>query len=228
MVATLIGSLLLALQASAAPRALEPQDPDRPALPLGDLKSLRETNIFSPPRPKREAPRPPVDPGKAAKPSAPVEPARPKPPVLTGIVFDQKARLHVALIEDKNPAPRDSRDPDHRLFKEPMFVKAGEEIAGVRVESVDAAKVVIQIGETTRELKVGESFPDSVVKVPEGAGPAAPGEAPVESPAKPAQAAAGTKPVDAAQSKPAEAGDIQKTLEELKKRYKKNRSNDEP
>ncbi len=249
MVASLIGALILALAPlsgarddaqSATPRALEPQDPDRPALAVSDLKSLRDTNIFSPPKPKRD-PRPGPGPGGSKPPPPPPEPARPKPPALTGIIFDVRAGVHVALVEDKNPAPRDARDPDFRFFKEPRFLKAGEEVAGVRIESVEIGKVVIRHGDSTKELKVGEPLFD-LPKAPEGAAlppSAAPGteakpeaRPPDPAPSKPFDAAQG-KPLDAAQGKPAEAADVQKTLEELKKKNeglkkKRNYDTDEP
>ena len=55
-----------------------------------------------------------------------------------------------------------------KLLKEPLFLKAGDEVLVYRIESVVSEKVVIRYGETTKDLKVGDSFPDAGLKAPEG------------------------------------------------------------
>ena len=66
----LLLSVLDEPQAKPAPPAVAAQDPDRPSIPVVELKALRDNNIFSPrgAKRKRASPR---SPGPAAPPPPP-------------------------------------------------------------------------------------------------------------------------------------------------------------
>lgn len=174
-------------QKGPAPSAfVEPQDPDRIPIPLADLKSLRENNFFSPPKPvKKESTKKPY---VSSEPKAPSAPPKPKPPIVTGILLDPETRAYQVVVEDRNEARL-------KLLKGPMFLKAGDEVLVYRIESVAPNRVVVKWGETTKELKVGESLPDAGLKAPEGAETSATPEktdAPAET--KPAEASSTNTP----------------------------------
>ena len=162
MMHAMIGLALAALgfeQEKGTPPApsafVEPQDPDRLPLPAADLKALRESNIYSPYKTRR----PVIE--KGPKPTPPEKP-RPKPPVVTGIILDTVTRAYQVVIEDRN-------DAKLKLLTEPKFLKAGDQVLVYTIESVEAEKVVVRFGDTTKDLKVGEPLPDAGIKVPEGA-----------------------------------------------------------
>lgn len=121
-----------------------PLDGDRLPIPAAELKALRETNLFSPVR------------AKPARRDSRVEatPARAKPPVVTGIFFDEKTQAHQVVVEDRN-------EDRLKRFKEPKFLKAGDEVVGLKIESVSAEKVVILQGGSAKELRVGDELPDT-------------------------------------------------------------------
>jgi len=217
MIASLVSGVLWAVQAASA-RPAEPQDPDRPALSLSELKGLRDNNIFSPPKPKRTEPSRREDKREDRRSGEPAAPPRPKPALLTGVIFDLKTGTHLAIFEDRNPAPKDSKDPDLRQFKEPKFLSAGAELAGYVIESVSPEKVVIKKGEAVKELKVGESLPDD--GAPASAVPPSPSEGPA--PAAKPEGAAEPK----TETKP--SGNVEDVKKRLKEQLKKNRSYDEP
>jgi len=142
-----------------APSAfVEPQDLDRPALSAADLKSLRENNIFSPYKPGRKLP--PIVHTKP--PERPTEKPRPKPPVLTGIILDTASKSYQAVVEDRNVEKL-------RLLPEPRFMKAGDTVLVYTIDSVETEKVVVRWGESKKDLKVGDAFPDAGIKAPEAA-----------------------------------------------------------
>lgn len=168
MIAVAVG-LTMALQvlqggeqgkpAPEAPSAfVEPQDTDRPGLPASDLKSLRETNIFSPKRVVRK--------GQDAKGRSPGGssdlPRTPKPPLVTGITFDPVAKQYQVILEDRNTEKL-------RLLTEPKFLKAGDQVLVYTIDSVEAEKVIVSAGGTKKELRVGEALPDVGLKAPETA-----------------------------------------------------------
>lgn len=126
------------------------QDPDRPAISLADLKLLRDTNIFAPRSAKRTTPKI----SKSDRPTRfePAAPVKPKPPVVTGIFFDPKAETYLVVVEDRNVEPL-------RQFKEPKFLKSGDEVAGCKVGAVTAEQAVFVHGEASKELRVGDSLP---------------------------------------------------------------------
>src|ERR1043166_350526 len=132
------------------------QDPDRPPLPAADLRALREYNIFAPSKIVR----------KEHKPSTPVvkekKLARPTPPLLTGIILDPAARAYQAVVEDRNKYEK------LKLLKAPLFLKAGDEFLVYRIETVSSEKGTIKYGESSKDLKVGDTFPDAGLKAPEG------------------------------------------------------------
>ncbi len=210
MIGTMVEWIAAALlQASGASAYVEPQDPDRPALPLADLKSLRENNIYAPYKktPRKETRTSPT----ASEPKPPPPPPKPVPPVVTGIILDPATKEYQVVVEDKNSEKL-------KLLKAPLFLKAGDEVLVYRIESVTTRFATVKFGETTKELKVGDSFPDAGLKAPEGA------ETTTE------------KPVSTIETKPAEtpSGEAspdeekrRKIREELQKKLGKKRKYDE-
>jgi len=192
--AFVVAGLLGNLQAAAAPSG-------RPDLTEPQIKVLRDKNIFSPfrtkPFPEKTIGVPPPGPGVEVR-------SKPKPLVLTGIVYDAASGAFQAIVEDKS-------DEKVRRLTGPKFLKAGDEVLGVKIESVAKDKVVVVLGETRKELSAGESLPDTAPEgTPSAAVPATTTAAPVEA-----------KPAD-----PAAASSV---LEELKKKNKKkDRTYDEP
>lgn len=200
------------VQAAGSSAYVEPQDPDRPALPLSDLKSLRENNVFAPHKVVRPAPKSTY---KPSEPKPPPPPPKPVPPVVTGIILDPETRVYQVIVEDKNSASL-------KLLKAPLFLKAGDEVLVYRIESVTGSIATVKLGETTKELKVGDSFPDAGLKAPEGA------EAPSSTTpsAEKNGGAAETKP--AGEASPDEER-RRKIREELQKKLgKKRRVDEEP
>ncbi len=192
-------AVLCALQAPA--EAVEPQDPDRPAYSIADLKLLREANVFSPRRSSGFSSTGRREERRDERRSEPV-PARAKPLLVTGFVLDPATKTPRAILEDRN-------DERLRTLKEPLFAKPGDQAQGWTVEDVAADQLVIVQGEARKTLKIGESFPE-----PEGA--AAPAGA-VETTAAP-------------EAKPPALDDAAKNdiLERLRQKNKKKRSDDEP
>jgi hypothetical protein len=181
-------------------------NPDRPELTQAQIDGLRAKNIFSPFRTKPFPPK--TTPGtKGPEATVPSAPARPKPLVLTGIVYHEASKSFQAIVEDKNPAPQKTGDPDLRILQEPTkFLKAGEEVAGFRIESVEKDKAVVIHGETRKELAVGDTLPETSAAAP------APGSTEKVEPKPPAD--------------PAVTNSV---LDELKKKNKKkDRTYDEP
>lgn len=186
------------------------QDQDRPTLSTTELKALRENNIFAPRGAKRLPPRPP--PGSNGK--TPPIPYRQKAPVVTGIFLDVASQAHQAIVEDKN-------DSTHKFFKEPKFMKVGDEWAGIKLESITQDKAVFNKGGTTKDVRIGESLPESEEKPLSAAEPsedpiADDGEAPPADAAKPQKS---LRP----ESKPLTPETQSRTLDEMKKRIKKNK-----
>ena len=208
---TLILALLLAQQgkpveapqSKPAAAAAPAQEVDRPSISAAEIKSLRDTNIFAPKNAKR---KPPSTTPSSRTPSRfeSTAPAKPKPPVITGIFFDGKAQAWLVVVEDRN-------ESSLKQFKEPKFLKTGDEVGGLKVGAVTAERASFLKGETARELKVGEALPVDD-KAVEGA---------AHDPEAPSAAEAEIKPADAESNN--------RVLEELKKkRGKKERpSNDE-
>jgi hypothetical protein len=196
---------------AAAPKPAEPQDPDRPTLSLSELKGLRDNNIFSPPKPKRAEPRREERREERREDRRPEAP-RAKPAVLTGILVDPASGAPRALFEDRNSDAL-------RQFKEPKFLKAGDELGGFVIEFVSPEKVVVRKGETSRELKVGDPLPDPAPPPDGSAAAASVKDAPAEAPAK-AEPKAEARPLD--------EGAKKDVLEELRRKNKKSRSYDEP
>jgi len=179
---------------------------ERPALSAGEIKLLKDSNIFAPKGVKRMRKDPPK--GSGPKSEAPAAPAHPKPPVVTGIFFDAKAQTFLVVVEDRN-------SDSLKLFKEPKFLKEGDEVVGYKVASVTAEKAVFVKGETSKELKVGESMPAADGKTV----PAAPA---VDDPEAPLE---GEEKVEI---KPQDEETKTKTLEDMRKKVgKKNRPNRE-
>lgn len=183
------------------PKTTEPaQDPERPALSITELKALRENNIFAPRSAKRTAPKTPKS--ERSGRFETTTPSKPKPPLVTGIFFDAKAEAFLVVVEDRNIESM-------RQFKEPKFLKSGDEVSGCKVGAVTAETAVFVHGETSKELRVGDSLPadDKVSAAAVDSG---------EPASVPAEAAVDAKPVDPE----AHA----RTLEEMRKKVgKKNR-----
>jgi hypothetical protein len=187
----------------AAPASEPAQDGERPALSAAELKLLKDTNIFAP-RTSKRPPRSSRD-GRSRGSDATATPAKPKPPVVTGIFFDAKVQTFLVVVEDRN-------SDSLRQFKEPKFLKAGDEVVGYRVASVTAEKAVFVRGEISKELKVGESMPGADGKPV----PVAPAVDDPEAPLPEGEEKVEIKPQDAETNS--------KTLEEMKKKVgKKNR-----
>jgi hypothetical protein len=193
--------IVAALAVLQAPlETVEPQDPDRPRYAEADLKSLRESNIFSP-KGRSGASSGRRDERRPETRTEPPPPARPKPIQVTGFILDPETKTSRAILEDKN-------DEKTRTLKEPLFAKAGDTAAGWTVEEVTSEQVTIVKDEDRKVLKVGESFPD-----PDGVAAAVP-TASAETPAATPPAA-----VD-----DASRGDV---LERLKNKNKKKRSEEQ-
>jgi hypothetical protein len=137
-------------QAKPASPGAPVQDPDRPAIPAADLKALRENNIFAPRSAKNRPPRPPGGSSRTAKEDAPI---KLRAPVVTCIFFDTALQVHQAIVEDKNPA-------GHKFFKDPMFMKAGDEWRGFKLESLTQDKATFNKGGVPKEVGIGEPLAD--------------------------------------------------------------------
>ncbi len=140
-------------QAKPVPTAAPAQDPDRPAIAAADLKALRETNIFAP-KGIRRTPPPSTFSGTRTSPPAPY---RHRPPILTAIFLDLASQSHQVIVEDRN-------DSTHRYFKEPKFMKAGDEWAGVKVESITQDVAVFSKAGASKEVRIGEPLPEIEAK----------------------------------------------------------------
>lgn len=218
LLALATGTLLGAWQAASS-LPPEPQDPDRPRVSLRDFKGLRENNVFAPARPPRRESRTPSPSSAPPAPPPPPAPLKPRTPVVTGIVYSEEDQAWQVLVEDRND------DLKLKLFAQPRFLKAGEEFLGYVVESVTEGTVAVRVGETVRELGLGDSFPERLgtPPVPKGETAAPTGERPETAPA--AEGAAPPVP----EGKPGAISPVpddearRKVLEELKKKYRKTR-----
>ncbi len=197
-------SWIVALCALQAPvDVVEPQDPDRPAYAVSDLKALREANIFSPH--KKSSERTSSSRREEPRRETKAEPVRPKGLQVTGFIVDPETKTPRAILEDRN-------DEKHRILKEPLFAKPGDEAQGWKVDEVAVDQVTIVKDEERKVLRLGESFPEPAgVPALEGAAPTAPA-------------------AEKAETKPLEEGEKNDVLERLKLKNKKKRSSgsDEP
>jgi hypothetical protein len=190
--------------AQGIPSAAPAQDGERPVISATEIKALRDSNIFAPRTAKR---RPSVKGSDYVK--HPSAPAQPRPPVVTGIFYDAKAQAFLVVLEDRNEASL-------KQFKEPKFLKAGDDVNGYRVASVTAEKAAFLKGEISRELKVGESLPG-----PDGKPVFI---APVTDDPEAASAPEGEEKPEKVEIKPIDPETQTKALENLKKKAgKKNR-----
>jgi len=209
-----------------APSAAVAQDADRPAIPAAELKALRENNIFAPRSAKL---RPPKAPGGSPR-GAPAVPAKPRAPVVTGTFFDEKLQAHRVIVEDKN-------DASHKFFKDPMFLKVGDEWGGLKVEAVTKDKAIFNKGGASKEINIGESLPDvengplSATSPDDESGetdrtsiPADP--ASPNSPSSAKKNSSRSRSESSADSKSPSSETQSQTLENMKRRLKKNRSSD--
>jgi hypothetical protein len=218
MVAWLVA---LASMAAAQAKPAEAKTGVSAVVSEADLKRLKEHNIYSPRSPKREVR---IDRDRrggtssSGPSSAPPVELKPKPPVLTGLVFDEKAGGHVALVEDRNPVPAREGDRDLRLFKEPRFLKAGDTLLVYTIETVTADSISLTQGEAKKELRVGESFPDIPGTTSSTPAPAAaPSAAPAPAEAKPEVR------TEAKTETPSTGESAEDILKKLRDRNKKNR-----
>jgi hypothetical protein len=200
------GKPMEAPQSKPAASAAPAQEVDRPSISAAEIKSLRDTNLFAPKNAKRKPPSYSPSSSRTASRFESTTPAKPKPPVITGIFFDGKEQAWLVVVEDRN-------ESSLKQFKEPKFLKTGDEVGGFKVGPVTAERASFLKGDTAKELKVGEALPaddKTVSAAPASDDPEAPSAPEVE-----------IKPVDAESNA--------KVLEELKKkRGKKERpSNDE-
>lgn len=236
MMSLLLAVLLGALpadepQAKPAPPAAPAQDPDRPTISAAELKALRDNNIFAP---RGAAKRPPKRESGGYK-SAPAAPIRPKAPIVTAIYLDSATQAYNVIVEDRNDASR-------KFFKEPKFMKAGDEWSGIKLESVTQDKAVFSRDGASKDVHLGEgiaeidSKPLSAVTAENEGFDDGDSAVPAESSATPAPssttpAAPGTSKKSMYRSRSDSGGDSKsvtpenqtRTLEEMKKRLKKNR-----
>ena len=190
--------------AAAKPAAAQAADPDRPPIPASEIKALRDSNVFAPYGPKRKTPNTSFS--KSTK-SEPAAAPKPKAPVVTGIFFDSKMKCYLVVVEDRNEASL-------RQFKDPKFLKSGEEVIGLKVGAVTAERATFLKGEIAKELAVGESLPLLELKAP-AAAPDDPEAVPAESEEK-------------VEIKPLDTEEKTKVLDKMRKeRGKKNRPNDD-
>jgi hypothetical protein len=222
-------------QAKPAPPAAPAQDTDRPVIAASELKALRESNIFAPKsaskRPTRKDPTGPR--------TAPA-PVKPKAPLVTAIFFDSASQTYQVIVEDRN-------DSSHRFFKDPKFMKAGDEWSGIKLESVVQDKAVFSRDGASKEIRIGEGiaeidskplsaaidnegFDDAETAVPAESSPApSTGSTTSPSSSKKSMNRSRTEPKtdSSGDSKTLTPENQSKTLEEMKRRLKKNRATDE-
>ncbi|MBI3856182.1 MAG: hypothetical protein HY293_10885 [Planctomycetes bacterium] len=181
------------------------QEGERPAISPTDLKMLRDSNIFSPRNRKRTF----TTGGMKSISKEPRVPAKPKPPVVTGIFYDAKAESYLVVVEDRNTG-------DLRQFKDPKFLKTGDEVGGYKIGAVTAEQAAFIKGDLSRDLKVGESLPG-----PDGKPVSV---APAETSEDPEAAAPPVEGEEKVEIKPLDAESNKAALEKLKSRVgKKNR-----
>jgi hypothetical protein len=186
------------------PAAVQAADADRPPVPASEIKALRDSNIFAPYGLKKRTP-----PSGGGKPrSEPAVAPKPKAPVVTGIFFDAKMNCYLVVVEDRN-------EGSLKQFKDPKFLKSGDEVVGLKVGPVTAEKATFLKGETAKELSVGDHLPVSDLKAS-----APPSEDPE---------ASGSETEEKVEIKPLDSEEKNKVLDKMKKeRGKKNRpSNDD-
>jgi len=242
MMSLLLAVLLGALpadepQAKPAPPAAAAQDPDRPTISAAELKALRDNNIFAP---KSAVKRPPKREFSGTR--TPPTPVRPKAPQVTAIFLDSATQAYNVIVEDRNDASR-------RFFKDPKFMKAGDEWSGIKLESVTQDKAVFSRDGASKEVHIGEGiaeidskplssvtaenegFEDGETPVPaETVTLPAPSGSSSTSPTAPGPSKKSTyrsRTESGAESKSAPPESQNRTLEEMKRRLKKNRPGDE-
>ncbi len=223
-------------QAKPAPTAAAAQDPDRPAISPTELKALRDNNIFAP---KSASKRPPRSKEGSISRSVPT-PVRPKAPQVTAIFLDAASQAYQVIVEDRN-------DSSRRFFKDPKFMKAGDEWSGIKLESVTQDKAVFSRDGASKEVHIGEPIAEIDSKPLSAAAGDSEGFDDGESPAPsdvtlPAPSGSTTSPSSPGTSKKSmyrsrteSAGDSKtvtpenqsRTLDEMKKRLKKNRPADD-
>ena len=142
----------LPAQSAKSPAAPPPpvQEGERPSLSAAELKLLKDTNIFAPRSGKRPRYTPSSKESKGRSETS--TPPKPKAPVVTGIFFDAKADTFLVVVEDKN-------SESLKFFKEPKFLKAGDEVLGFKVTAITADKATFVKGDASKDLKVGEAMP---------------------------------------------------------------------
>jgi hypothetical protein len=188
---------------AAKPAAVQATDVDRPPVPASEIKALRDSNIFAPYGLKKRTP-----PSSGGKPrSEPAAAPKPKAPVVTGIFFDAKAKCYLVVVEDRN-------EGHLKQFKDPKFLKSGEDVLGLKVGPVSAEKATFLKGETAKELSVGDSLPLSDLKA---------SSPPPEDPE-----ASTSETEEKVEIKPLDTEEKNKVLDKMKKeRGKKNRPNND-
>jgi hypothetical protein len=127
-----------------------PQEVDRPSISASEIKLLRDNNIFAP-RSVTLHPRP--LPNKSSSSRTDSIPAKPKLPTVTGIFLDPKLNTYQIIVEDPNESAL-------KQFKEPKFLKAGDEWGILKVESVEADHAVCKLGGAVRKLSLGDTLPE--------------------------------------------------------------------
>ncbi len=198
--------LFLGDEPQVKPTGVVQADVDRPAIASSDIKALRDSNIFAPYGPKRRTPSTSFS--KSSRSSEPAAAPKPKAPVVTGIFFDAKMKCYLVVVEDRN-------ESSLKQFKDPKFLKSGEEVIGLKVGPVTADKATFLKGEIAKELSVGDSLPAEMKGAPAAASSDDPEAAPSESEEK-------------AEIKPLDTEEKNKVLEKMKKeRGKKNRPNND-
>ncbi|HVR87775.1 MAG TPA: hypothetical protein VMU54_25835 [Planctomycetota bacterium] len=206
-------------QAKPASPVAPAQDSERPAIPAAELKALRENNIFAPRSAKF---RPPKAPGGSSR-ATPAAPIKPRAPVVTGVFFDEKLQCQRVIVEDKN-------DAAHKFFKEPMFMKVGDEWGGFKVEAVTQEKATFSKGGVSKEVGIGESFPEvdrGSLDDESGVDDGAPiPQEPSASPSSTKKSSSGNRSESRGDGKSEAPENQSQTLENMKRRLKKNRSSD--
>jgi hypothetical protein len=133
--------------------------------------------------------------------------ARKRPPVVTGIFMDLKLQCYIVVVEDRN-------ESSLKLFKEPKFLKTGDEAFGLKVGPVTAEIAVFIKDDVSKELRVGDPVPATDLKAP----------AVAPSSDDPEAAPEGEEKAEKVEIKPLDAEEKTKVLEKMKRdRGKKNR-----
>jgi hypothetical protein len=121
--------------------------------------------------------------------------------------MDLKLQCYIVVLEDRN-------ESSLRQFKEPKFLKTGDEACGLKVGAISAEKAVFIKGDVSKEFHVGDPVPATDLKV----------SAAAPSTDDPDAVADGDEKAEKVEIKPLDTEEKTKVLEKMRRdRGKKNR-----